>query len=367
MERQWYLESIAADGSHVTHTVSSLPFRIGRGQENDLIIATLGLSRSHAMLTRDISGRIRLTDLNSTNGTFVNRQRVEGSILLNENDIVHFANAEYKMRVRMTDAGSVISANDMHTMIIPEHMELSEFFVPREEEFDELIKGYGMTGAAQPIVDAHSRKIVAYELLGRANHPLLPRSPIELFGLATALNREVELSSAFRAFGIAAIAPRIAGFPLFVNTHPKETFSDKFFTSLEKLRRQSPRIDLVVEIHETAVTETSHLHELAARLANLGIRFAYDDFGVGQARLIELGDVPAHFVKFDMGLIQGIDQASERKRRVVRDLVCMVLAVGSIPLAEGVETETEAQACCEMGFQLIQGFLTGRPIPADVL
>jgi EAL domain-containing protein (putative c-di-GMP-specific phosphodiesterase class I) len=36
-------------------------------------------------------------------------------------------------------------------------------------------------------------------------------------------------------------------------------------------------------------------------------------------------------------------------------------------LAEGVEDEEEAQACIEMGFQLIQGYLTGKPIPADSL
>lgn len=45
----------------------------------------------------------------------------------------------------------------------------------------------------------------------------------------------------------------------------------------------------------------------------------------------------------------------------------MVLATGSVPLAEGVEDEEEAQACVDMGFALIQGYLTGRPIPADSL
>lgn len=109
------------------------------------------------------------------------------------------------------------------------------------------------------------------------------------------------------------------------------------------------------------------MRTLANRLLLLGIRFAYDDFGAGQARLLELADVPAHFVKFDRSLIRGIHMASERKRQVVRDLVQMVLATGSVPLAEGVEDEEEAQACVEMGFVLIQGYLTGRPIPADSL
>jgi EAL domain-containing protein (putative c-di-GMP-specific phosphodiesterase class I) len=216
-------------------------------------------------------------------------------------------------------------------------------------------------------VDANSRQIFAYELLGRANHPLLPCSPIRLFELASALDREVELSVAFRDFGISTIAPRLKGLPLFANTHPKETFSDAFFDSLVTLRRNMPELDLVVEIHETAVTETRQLLSLAARFREIGIRFAYDDFGAGQARLVELGDAPADFVKFDMGLIHDIHLASERKRRVVSELVKLVLDLGSVPLAEGVEMEAEAQICCEMGFKLIQGYLTGKPIPADQL
>jgi len=75
--------------------------------------------------------------------------------------------------------------------------------------------------------------------------------------------------------------------------------------------------------------------------------------------------VPAHFVKFDMGLIRGIDMASERKQKVVRDLVRLVTELGSVPLAEGVETEAEAEICRLMGFKLVQGYLTGKPVPVD--
>lgn len=368
MEKQWFLDSFGAGGAQVDFfVITKLPCRIGRGKENDLVIADLGLSRAHAVLVRDISGQLRLIDENSTNGTFVNRHRIEGSCLLNEHDIIHFASAEFKLRMRMMEQSSVQSFDEMHTRIMPDNMRLSEHFAPKEAELDELIMGHGMAGAAQPIVDARTRQLVAYELLGRASHPLLPTSPIELFGLAAALDREIELSLAFRDFGIGTIAPRVAGYPLFINTHPKETFSEEFIASLELLRHRSPQLDIVVEIHESAVTGGVELREFARRLARLGIRFAYDDFGAGQARLVEIADVPAHFVKFDMALIRGLHIASERKRRVVSDLVRLVLAAGSIPLAEGVELEEEARICVDLGFQLIQGYLTGRPISADSL
>jgi EAL domain-containing protein (putative c-di-GMP-specific phosphodiesterase class I) len=255
----------------------------------------------------------------------------------------------------------------MHTMVMPESMILPEHFAPNEAEFDELIMGNGLSGAVQPIVDARTRQIVGYELLGRANHPRLPNTPIELFNLAGAMDREVDLSLAFREFGVSKFAQHVRGSNLFINAHPKETFSEVFFASLEHLHRTSPNLRAVVEIHESAITDINQLREFAKRLARLNIRFAYDDFGAGQARLLELADVPAHFVKFDMSLIRGLHKASPRKQKLVNDLVRMVLATGSIPLAEGVEDEEEARLCVEMGFKLIQGYLTGKPIPADAL
>jgi hypothetical protein len=57
----------------MTYNITHLPFCIGRDADNDLVVASRDLSRHHVALTRDISGRIRLTDLNSTNGSFVNR------------------------------------------------------------------------------------------------------------------------------------------------------------------------------------------------------------------------------------------------------------------------------------------------------
>lgn len=367
LEKQWSLESIGADGSRVDFVITRLPCRIGRSKENDLVIANLGLSRVHALLALDITGQLRLIDENSTNGTFVNRQRIEGYCLLRENDVIHFAGAEFKLRLQPVAQPSTLAFDEMHTMVMPENMVLSEHFAPNEAEFDELLMGQGLSSAAQPIVDARTRQVVGYELLGRANHPGLPNTPIELFSLAVAMNREVDLSLAFRDYGINAFAARIVGNILFINAHPKETFSEIFIDSLERLRRSHPDLAIVVEIHESAVTNIDNLRQLANRLSRLNIRFAYDDFGAGQARLLELADVPAHFVKFDMSLIRGLNKASPRKRQLVSDLVRMVLATGSIPLAEGVEDEDEAKACIEMGFQLIQGYLTGKPIFADSL
>ena len=365
MQKIWFLETIGAAGSRVTYDVSVLPFSVGRDLGNGLALQALGLSRRHAELAVEADGRLRLTDLGSTNGTFVNHARLTGSCLVGENDVIHFGRAEFRLGIQLvSETGEAIEPefDAERTLLVPAGKSLSEYFVPQERQFKELLAGIGISAALQPIVDARSGAIFAHELLGRGSHPELPQSPIRLFNLAALLDCEATLSQAFREHGIRALGSSLAGATLFVNTHPKETFEESFLAALTLLRQDPDAPNLVIEVHETAVMEVARMRELAARLADIGVQFAYDDFGAGQARLNELGDVPAHFVKFDMGLIRGIHTASDRKRRVVGDLVRLVLDLGSVALAEGVEFEEEAEVCRDMGFQLIQGYLTGRPV-----
>ena len=367
MEDQWALECAGTDGARTQFLITQLPCQVGRSKDNDLVIADLGLSRTHATLTSDITGQLRLIDENSTNGTYVNRHRVEGYCLLKKNDIIHFASAEFKLRQIQVEQHSVLPFDQMNTMLIAGTQALSENFVPNEAEFDELIMGNGLSAAIQPIVEAKTHKIVAYELLGRANHPHLPKTPIELFTLARAMHREADLSLAFREFGVNKFAQSVQGKKLFINAHPKEMFTEVFMASLKHLRHSKPDLQIVMEIHESAITNVEQLRKFVKQLNDLDILFAYDDFGAGQARLLELADVPADFVKFDISLIHSLDKAGPRKRQVVRDLVQMVQATGSASLAEGVETEGEAKACVSMGVQLIQGYYTGKPIPAEAV
>lgn len=366
MESTWFLESIAADGSLVRHTIRRLPFLIGRDPGSDLLVEARGLSRQHAQLTRDGDGALLLTDMQSTNGTFVNRQRISAPVRVSANDVIHFGNAEYRLS-RTESPVETTGSTEGRTFVVPKDAILSEKFVRNEAEFLEFLSGVGLTGAAQPIVEASSGGLFAYELLGRCTHPGLPKSPLDLFRLAKLLGKEVALSDAFRTHGVREIAMRRPGTRVFVNTHPAETFTEGLLSGLTQLQRETGVGELIVEIHETAVVEVAKMRDLAGRLESMALRFAYDDFGAGEARINELAEVPAHFVKFDMGLIRDIHLASDRKQRVVRDLVRMVHDIGSITLAEGVESAADADVCRALGFTLLQGYHLGRPIPLTEL
>ena len=360
----WWLERIAADGSALAVPVQAVPFGIGRDEDNGLVLVASGVSRRHATLALDPgSGQLVLSDLGSTNGSYVNRAKVETSCLLDEGDIVHIGSAEFRIRRADATRDSILPAEE-RTVVAALGTPLSEQFVANESQFLALLGGDGLSAAVQPIVNAGDGRVVAYELLGRCLHPGLPASPMHLFSLATRLGRAAELSLALRNHGVAAVASKLRGATLFVNAHPSETARPEFVPGIARLVRENPGIELVIEIHETAVVDSARMRELGDRLADIGVRFAYDDFGAGQARLNELSEAPPHFVKFDMALVNGLAVAGARKQRLIGDLVRLVIDLGSTALAEGIEVEADAAICRQMGFKLMQGYLFGKPVPA---
>ena len=104
----------------------------------------------------------------------------------------------------------------------------------------------------------------------------------------------------------------------------------------------------------------SRLYKSAKETVMRGLQFAYDDFGAGQARLIELSDIPPDYLKFDRGMIEGIESATPRQE-MVSALLRVVRRLGVRVIAEGVETELVAAICQRLGCDLGQGYLFGRP------
>jgi EAL domain-containing protein (putative c-di-GMP-specific phosphodiesterase class I) len=105
--------------------------------------------------------------------------------------------------------------------------------------------------------------------------------------------------------------------------------------------------------------------DLQKRLKELHVGLAYDDFGAGQARLIELAEVPPNFLKFDRRFVNAIDRAALSKRRLLASLVAAARELGVETIAEGVETAAEAEVCLRAGFSHAQGFFFGAPLSWD--
>jgi hypothetical protein len=89
---------------------------------------------------------------------------------------------------------------------------------------------------------------------------------------------------------------------------------------------------------------------------------AYDHFGAGQARFLELAEVPPDFIKLDMRLIRNIHKSASRQK-LIRGIVQSGQDQGVQVIAEGVESDAEAQACQDLGCNFGQGFFFGHPQP----
>jgi EAL domain-containing protein (putative c-di-GMP-specific phosphodiesterase class I) len=216
----------------------------------------------------------------------------------------------------------------------------------------------------QPIVDLNKGTHVGYEVLARSQFLGL-ETPAKMFQVAAQRMSEAELSRVCRLEGLKAATALDLRYQLYLNTHPAELNHPELIASLRSLRNLYPKQAIMLEVHESGVTSIDFLRNLRSELTDLNIGLAYDDFGSGQARLMELIEVPPDVLKFDVSLVQGLPTASPNHRSTIASLIRIVQDLNVTPLAEGVETEEEAAICRELGFELAQGFLFGRGEAAE--
>jgi len=363
-EAGWYLETLAEGGTLRRVRIHALPFRIGRRQGLDMVLPSDSVSKVHAEIYATGS-TLRLRDLGSRNGTFLNRALVE-DVVLGEGDILHFADFEFRLG-RSEEADSLPAAVEVDgaTTIVVKRGDLPHRLATGTRELRELLHGGLVTAVFQPIVLLSRGTVAAYEALGRGRHPQLPEGPLELLRIAESIGAETELSRLFRrkAVELAAKAPDLP--TVFLNTHPAELAAPGLLESLEELRAVAPHLGLALEIHESVLTSPAAIKEIKAQLLDRNIALAYDDFGAGQARLLELAEAQPHYLKFDRRFVSGLDKAPAAKRRLLHSLLSLAQDLLVKTVAEGIETAAEERACAELGFTHGQGFHLGRPRPFE--
>lgn len=348
---RWHLKGYQADSCEAYFVpVNTWPFQIGRNKNLPLSLPSKNVSKVHAEIFPD-GHALRVRDLGSRNGTFVNGIRIETDTELKPGDVLHFADMEFHLELE--------TETDVSVTIQPEPNELALTLL----QFDKLFEGDAATPYFQPIVNLPARSVFGHEVLARSGLEGL-QNPAQMFRVAVRLNMEAQLSRLFRREGVQTAQTSGPQTTLFLNTHPAELQEPGLLRSLQELRSEAPQQLLVLEIHEAAVTDPIGMRELRAALTDLDIGLAYDDFGAGQARLIDLIEVPPDYVKFDMCMVRDIHHGSEQRRQMLHTLVRMAHDLGVAVLAEGIECSGECDACIDAEFDFAQGFYFGRPVPA---
>lgn len=359
--RLWFLEGYVDQTRSLRRfPLNEFPYRMGRQEDLELCLPSAEISRVHAEIVSE-GDRLVIRDLGSTNGTFVNHEPVGEAKNLREGDIIHVATLE--MRLVAIDANHAPSAETTRHGVGP----LSANLPTGSRELQELLVKEHVSAAFQPILTPDGG-YHAWEILGRGTHSELSEKPMELFRIAESVGMEIVLSDLFRRVGLKVAAERHPSGRFFFNTHPRETDRpEEFLRHMEQMRTDHPDLGLVVELHEGAFADVGVLGHLRAALRTMDIGLAFDDFGAGQARLVELADAPPDYVKLDISLIRDIDRAPKARRDMVEMVLEYSRKLGILCVAEGVSRKGEADTCREMGFDLLQGFHLGYPESADSL
>lgn len=216
----------------------------------------------------------------------------------------------------------------------------------------------------QPIVHAHDRSRFGYEALLRTTDKALPH-PGAILDAAERLERVPALGRAIRAHVAKVIveSPPERG-TIFVNLHLLD-LSDKQLTSaFAPLSKVASRVCLEIT-ERTSLEGQLDLRYRVAELRELGFRIAIDDLGGGHARMATFSPVDTDIVKLDMSLVRDIEK-HPLKQHLIRSLTELCQAQGAKVVAEGIETEAEAQVVVDLGCDLLQGYLFARPGPPFV-
>lgn len=339
-----WLERKSQDGSLWVISIDQSPFVIGRKEGSDLLLTAEEVSRKHAEITETFGGW-RIRDCGSTNGTFVNGRRLTENHLLSHGDYISIGGIRFEV-VEQTDDS-----------------ECTQMINPDAENLERLLDLKAVVPCFQPMVSLSSGALVGYETLGRIDYDGLPNCPTQLFQISRRLERQIELSELFRCNALEHAARIGVKELILFNTLPEEMNLECLGKSLGKLRRAVPDLKLGMELNENTITTVGMMKNLRSLLNDLDMLLVYDDFGAGQSRLVELLDSVPDIVKFDIAMIQNIQQRSETSRSMVETLVKMANDAGIRTLAEGVESREEAETCKAIGFELAQGFYFGYPAP----
>ena len=220
----------------------------------------------------------------------------------------------------------------------------------------------------QPIVDALDGRTVYAEALVRWNHPqhglLLPGAFLPLAedaGWMMAIDRFV----LDRAIAFAAQAAR-EGTPFGVAVNlSADSVDDRSTIDAVRVMLQThelPPSRLLLEITESSmIRQPEHSRDVVAALRGLGVLTAIDDFGSGQAGFTYVASYPSRVVKIDRSLVAPLPD-SHTHRVMVNNIIRMVHGLGSLVVAEGVETPGQRDALQAMQCDMLQGWLVGKPM-----
>lgn len=227
----------------------------------------------------------------------------------------------------------------------------------------------------QPKVDARSRKIIGAEALLQWNSPVLGKvSPADFIPLAEQsgliipignwiLKESCRQTQVWHAQGFLgfSVAVNLSAYQFKIGDIAEQVAQALWDSGLNST-------NLELEITESQVMENVEKSLLMLRvLKTMGIQLSIDDFGTGYSSLSQLRKFPVDTLKIDQSFVRNIlhEKKESDDSAVITTIIAMAKQLNLKVVAEGVETEQQFDFLKNSGCDLIQGYLFGRPLPAE--
>lgn len=244
--------------------------------------------------------------------------------------------------------------------------------ISMEAELREAVERGEFVNFYQPKIDLKTGKVTGAEALVRWRHPerglVQPTEfvpVLERSGLVTQVGRQVmqRAMEDWRAWYDAGLRPpQIA-----VNVAPSQFRCDSLFDDIERALNtaEAHLSPLSIEVTESGlVADQRRVVDILKRVRDLDVPVAIDDFGTGYSSLAYLVTLPVDVLKIDRSFVMKMTQDAGYMG-LVSTIVTLAHNLDLKVVAEGIETEEEAKLLkllrCEQG----QGYLYGRPLPAE--
>jgi EAL domain-containing protein (putative c-di-GMP-specific phosphodiesterase class I) len=224
----------------------------------------------------------------------------------------------------------------------------------------------------QPIVDLRTGELHEYECLFRPEMPMLPQSISAIVQAAIDTDRSVELDTFIvrtildraGALNAARLAAGAEPLRLAINLTPASLlargFEAKAFVAMVRTFGLNPRQITLECTEQQAVSDVVPLKRQVKALRRLGFGFAVDDAGAGYASFALIAALRPSVIKIDREIAHGIAR-DDAKQALVEAFVSFGRRIGAKLLAEGIEKRTDLASLKELGVDLGQGYLLGKP------
>jgi diguanylate cyclase len=245
-----------------------------------------------------------------------------------------------------------------------------------ERALETAISNNEFTLCYQPIITLPENKAVGVEALLRWHHPKFGNvSPDEFIPIAEDNSMIApigawvinEALTQLKAWRVDKAFP--STFKMAINLSPKQLLEGGLHDYISKPMRATgldPE-SIEFEVTETAVmVQGSDVEKMLHALSAEGFSFSLDDFGTGYSSLAHLKHLPVSTVKIDRSFVADLPE-NKSSAMIVKSMIAMAKNLGLHVLAEGVETQAQADFLMAEGCFQMQGFYFSKPLSCDAL